>query len=298
MKQAELHIVAGFLGSGKTTFLQKLLKTTDLASRVAICENEYGEVGLDGLEFKSGRFELLELNAGCICCTLGPSLVAGLKILCARFQPDQIILEPTGLAGLADIREVLADAGLQKLLNVKAALAVISGKAFEHDMPRFEKYYRDMIASASCVYLNRTEGMSPEGREQLLGFILEHNFHAPILEDPLDEADLWTVLNRSALPPNGEPQPRRWLSTFKETAMPTGWPGSRERLEAFFAGNHQCGDILRVKGFVMDAAGTLWRADYAGGALELKPAYDHAVEWLQFVGRNLAVTRLKSFFEH
>ncbi len=298
MKQAELHIVAGFLGSGKTTFLQKLLRTADVAARVAICENEYGEVGLDGLELKSDRFELLELNAGCICCTLGPSLVAGLKMLCARFHPDQIVLEPTGLAGLADIREVLSDSGLQKLLNVKAALAVISGQAFEHDMPRFEKYYRDMIASASCVYLNRTEGMTPESREELLGFILEHNFHAPILEDPLDEADLWAALNRSVLPPNGEPQPRRWLSTFKETAVPTGWTGSRERLEAFFAGNHQCGDILRAKGFVMDAEGTLWRADYAGGGLELRPAWDQTVEWVQFVGRNLAVPKLKAFFEH
>lgn len=298
MERARLDILAGFLGVGKTTLLRQLLEKTDPMMRIAVCENEYGEVGLDGLALRDDRFELMELNAGCICCTLGPALLMGLKTLCARFHPDRILLEPTGLASLADIRMLLDDPGVSKVLDVGSAVAVISGQAFEHDMPRFERYYGDLIASASCICLNRTSGMSQDSREQLLSMIVERNFGATLLEDPQDGAQIWQAMESSVLPPNGEPQPRRWLATFKEAAVPTGWPGSRERLEAFFTGNPQCGDILRAKGFAQDAGGVWWHADYAGGALRFESAAGQTVPWMQFIGRNLSVTKLKAFFIH
>lgn len=296
MEKAKLYILAGFLGSGKTTLLRQLLEQADPELRIAVCENEFGEVGLDGLKLRDDRFELLELNAGCICCTLGPALAMGIKTLCARFHPDIILMEPTGLAGLADVRNLLEDSGLQKIIDVRGAAAVISGRAFAHDMPRFERYYSDLIASASCVCLNRTEDMAPEQREELLGMIVERNFHAPVLEDTQDGIVLWEAMEGAALPPVGEPQPRNWLATFKEVAVPTDWPGSRQRVEEFFSGNALCGDILRAKGYVRDADGAWWQADYAGGELRLEAAYGLTAPWVQIIGRNLAVSKIKSIF--
>lgn len=299
MEKARLYILAGFLGSGKTTLLRQLLQQADPQLRIAVCENEFGEVGLDGLQLRDDRFELLELNAGCICCTLGPALVMGIKTLCARFHPHIILMEPTGLAGLADVRALLEDPGLQKIIDVRSAVAVVSGRAFAHDMPRFERYYGDLIASASCISLNRTDDMTQEQREELLGMIVQRNFAAPVLEELQDGAQLWAAMDSATLPPAGEPQPRNWLSTFQEVAVSTGWAGSRGRVEDFFAGSQLCGDILRAKGFAQDEEGHWWQGDYAGGELCWERAGSATSPWLQIIGRNLAIKKIKSFFaEH
>src|SRR5471030_1865772 len=91
-------ILTGFLGSGKTTLLNRILKE-DHGHRIAVIENEFGEVGVDNAILESGSEQIVEMNNGCICCTVRGDLIRILGSLIARRDRfDRIVLETTGLA--------------------------------------------------------------------------------------------------------------------------------------------------------------------------------------------------------
>jgi G3E family GTPase len=106
----KLLIIAGFLGSGKTTLLLQVVKHLAAASqRIAIIENEMGEVGVDGEYLTLEGLHVQELLGGCICCTLAAGLLGTLEKVERLFQPDLVILEATGSARPSDITQNLRD---------------------------------------------------------------------------------------------------------------------------------------------------------------------------------------------
>ena len=95
----KLLIIAGFLGSGKTTVLVEVAQRLTAASqKIAIIENEIGEIGIDGKYLRQEGLQVQELFGGCICCTLSVDLVSTLQKVEQLFQPVLTIIEPTGLA--------------------------------------------------------------------------------------------------------------------------------------------------------------------------------------------------------
>ena len=102
--------IAGFLGSGKTTVLLEVARAmAEDGSRLAVIENEIGEVGIDGGYIREQGLPVQELFGGCICCTLQVGLVETLLEVERRYEPDWVIVEPTGLAAPGDILELVVD---------------------------------------------------------------------------------------------------------------------------------------------------------------------------------------------
>ncbi len=102
--------IAGFLGSGKTTVLLEVARAmTEGGTRLAVIENEIGEVGIDGGYVREQGLPVQELFGGCICCTLQAGLVETLRTVQSRYEPDWVIIEPTGLAAPGDILGVVVD---------------------------------------------------------------------------------------------------------------------------------------------------------------------------------------------
>lgn len=100
----KLLLIGGFLGSGKTTLLLEIARhLTARSEKIAIIENEVGEVGIDGRYLQSEGLEVQELFGGCVCCTLSVDLVTTLKKLDRSVRPDRVILEATGVARPGDI---------------------------------------------------------------------------------------------------------------------------------------------------------------------------------------------------
>ena len=92
-------IIGGFLGSGKTTTIRKLIEYLGAqGQRIAIIVNEIGEVGIDGDTISEGGVETREITNGCVCCTLRISMEYTLKNIITSYRPDTIIIEPTGIA--------------------------------------------------------------------------------------------------------------------------------------------------------------------------------------------------------
>ncbi|MBR5752715.1 MAG: cobalamin biosynthesis protein CobW, partial [Clostridia bacterium] len=102
-------IISGFLGAGKTTLIKKLLKEAFAGEKCVLLENEYGEVGIDGGFMKDSGIEITELNSGCICCTLAGDFSKAIGEIVERFHPDRLIIEPSGVGKLSDIRRVVDD---------------------------------------------------------------------------------------------------------------------------------------------------------------------------------------------
>jgi Ni2+-binding GTPase involved in maturation of urease and hydrogenase len=90
-------IVSGFLGAGKTTLIQKLIRDSFRGQRVALIENDFGEIGVDAALLGAGGLEVREINSGCICCTLTGDFVRALRELLERYRPEEVIIEPSGL---------------------------------------------------------------------------------------------------------------------------------------------------------------------------------------------------------
>ena len=100
---AKIDIISGFLGAGKTTLIQKLLKEALKGEKVVLIENEFGEIGIDGGFLKDAGIEVTEMNSGCICCSLVGDFGSALKEVVTQYNPDRIIIEPSGVGKLSDV---------------------------------------------------------------------------------------------------------------------------------------------------------------------------------------------------
>ena len=92
-----IDIISGFLGAGKTTLIQKLLREVFQGEKVVLIENEFGEIGIDGGFLKEAGVEITEMNSGCICCSLVGDFTAALEQVIETYHPDRIMIEPSGV---------------------------------------------------------------------------------------------------------------------------------------------------------------------------------------------------------
>ena len=105
---AKVDIYSGFLGAGKTTLIGKLLKDGYQGEKVVLIENEFGEIGIDSGFLADAGINITEMNSGCICCTLVGDFAIALKKVIDEFNPDRILIEPSGVGKLSDVAEAVA----------------------------------------------------------------------------------------------------------------------------------------------------------------------------------------------
>ncbi len=99
----KIDIFSGFLGAGKTTLIKKLIAEAYAGQKLVLIENEFGEIGIDGGFLKEAGIEITEMNSGCICCSLVGDFREALKKVIDQYQPDRILIEPSGVGKLSDI---------------------------------------------------------------------------------------------------------------------------------------------------------------------------------------------------
>jgi G3E family GTPase len=160
MKKLRTTIITGFLGAGKTTLLNHLLSTST-GERIAVIVNEYGEVGIDGKLVLETRDELIELNNGCICCTVRTDLITGIRgLLQSGRHVDRIIVETSGLADPAPvIQSFVLDEILATRLQLDAIVTVVDAKHIAQQLMLDEA--NEQISFADALLLNKTD-LEPE----------------------------------------------------------------------------------------------------------------------------------------
>ena len=100
---AKVDIISGFLGAGKTTLIKKLLAEAYEGEKLALIENEFGEISVDGGFLQEAGIQISEMSSGCICCTLVGDFAVALQELDEQYHPDRILIEPSGVGKLSDV---------------------------------------------------------------------------------------------------------------------------------------------------------------------------------------------------
>ena len=161
-KKISVTIVTGFLGAGKTTFINALLKANP-EKQFALVENEFGEVSIDTKLIKGvDASQMFELKEGCICCTISDEYELVLAELAERFpNVDHLLIETTGVADPAlVIRPFFRDENLQKMYSFKGTVCLVDALNFENEAEIELK--NKQVAVADLVLISKTEKLDSD----------------------------------------------------------------------------------------------------------------------------------------
>lgn len=188
IKMAKIDIISGFLGAGKTTLIQKLLKEALNDEKVVLIENEFGEIGIDGGFLKDAGIEVTEMNSGCICCSLVGDFGTALKDVITQYAPDRIIIEPSGVGKLSDvIKAVQGVAEDTDGIVLNSFVTVADAKKCKMYMKNFGEFYNNQVEYAGSIILSRTGDLSEEKLNTCVSLLREHNEKAAIITTPWDQ---------------------------------------------------------------------------------------------------------------
>jgi len=175
----KLIIIAGFLGSGKTTLLLQIARRLSRASRkVAIIENEMGEIGIDGDYLDLKGLHVKELYGGCICCTLSSGLIETLEQLEQNYKPDHVILEATGIARPGDIKANLRN--FSSRADDIRIITVLDAVRWEMLVEMMEPLIAEQIQAAHVVFINKIDPVGSEAVNRIIQNVAQMNPQAKI----------------------------------------------------------------------------------------------------------------------
>ena len=185
----KIDIVSGFLGAGKTTLIKKLLNEALKDSKVVLIENEFGEIGIDGGFLKDAGIEIKEMNSGCICCSLVGDFGTSLKEVMKTYEPERILIEPSGVGKLSDVMKAVQDVIDEHEVVLNSAVAVVDASKCKMYIKNFGEFFINQIEHAGTIILSRTGNISEDKLKKAVELIREHNTKATIITTPWDALD-------------------------------------------------------------------------------------------------------------
>ena len=183
----KIDIISGFLGAGKTTFIQKLLSDALKGENVVLIENEFGEIGVDSGFLKNAGIEIREMNQGCICCSLVGDFESSLKEVIEQYHPDRILIEPSGVGKLSDILSAVKTVSENLDVKLDGAVTVVDATKAKLYNKNFGEFFDDQIRFATSVVLSRMDIASGEKAEEAVNIVRGINPHANLITTGIAE---------------------------------------------------------------------------------------------------------------
>jgi cobalamin biosynthesis protein CobW len=304
-------VITGFLGAGKTSLIQHLLRTAN-GRRLALIINEFGDIGVDGEILKGCKIQgceeenVIELANGCICCTVADDFLPTMEALLNRAQPpDHIVIETSGLALPKPLVKAFTWPEVRTRVTVDGVIAVVDGPAaaagrfaedpealaarraadpsLYHDSPLAE-LFEDQLACADVVILNKADQMDPKTRaaaEQAVADKLRPSVKVvPAIYGAIDARILLGVGAAAEDDLAGRPslhdaEEEHDHDDFESFHVELPELGSAQKLLEAIATAVSAYDILRIKGFLA-VAGKEMRLVFQGVGGRLQHYYDRA----------------------
>ena len=181
----KIDIFSGFLGAGKTTLIKKLISEGYKGQKLVLIENEFGEIGIDGGFLQDAGINITEMNSGCICCSLVGDFGKALTKVIAEYNPDRILIEPSGVGKLSDVI-----GAVNKVTNDQVTLgytvAVADAGKVKVYMKNFGEFYNNQVETSSTIVLSRTDSIPQAKLDAAVAMLREHNSVATIVTTPWD----------------------------------------------------------------------------------------------------------------
>ena len=182
----KIDIYSGFLGAGKTTLIKKMIQEAYKGQKIVLIENEFGEIGIDGGFLQDAGISITEMNSGCICCSLVGDFGKALTKVIAEYNPDRILIEPSGVGKLSDVI-----GAVKKVMNDEVTLgytvAVVDAGKVKVYMKNFGEFYNNQIETASAIILSRTDSIPQAKLDAAVAMLREHNDKAVIVTTPWNQ---------------------------------------------------------------------------------------------------------------
>ena len=242
----EVWVLTGFLGAGKTTTLNQLLKSPLCVDREqALIINEFGKMGVDGSLIDPGDYTLIEINRGSIFCSCTQGeLIETLQTLAYDIRPEQLILEATGIAQPGDLEPLIKTSTYGDCFRIQGVICVVDAEQFV----KIAAFMQAAVAQVQCadgILINKTDRVNIEDRKQLQEVLEELNPRACMVETTYGDipADFLEGIEHVPSLAQGteSPPPNLWAVSFKTE--------SRVDRERFYKTINKLGSrILRLKG--------------------------------------------------
>ena len=184
-----VYIVSGFLGAGKTTFIQKLLREKKF-EKVMLLENEFGEVGVDGAFFDKS-LNIKEINNGCICCSLQGDFEDALEEI-EEMGVSDLIIEPSGVGKLSEIINVIRS---DDDFRIVSHICIVDVKTCRKYHVNFKEYFNDQVKAANAIILSHTDVADEDAVKQAIDIVRELNDDAIIVDRPIEQMSIEELLN-------------------------------------------------------------------------------------------------------
>ena len=179
----KVDIYSGFLGAGKTTLIKKMIAEAYKGQKLVLIENEFGEIGIDGGFLQDAGINITEMNSGCICCSLVGDFGKALTRVIAEYNPDRILIEPSGVGKLSDVI-----GAVKKVMTPEVTLdhtvAVVDAGKVKVYMKNFGEFYNNQVETASAIILSRTDSVPQAKLDTAVAMLREHNDKAAIVTTP------------------------------------------------------------------------------------------------------------------
>ncbi len=287
-KKIPINILTGFLGSGKTTVLKRLLAENQGRRKIAILMNEIGEISIDAKLIEGFSVEIFELNDGCICCTINENFVQVLDEVSTKLSPDLLVIETTGVADPLSI--------IYSLINpnvvLDAVITTVDAKNFLQVKDDVE-VWREQIEVADVVLLTKTDLASADDIERVKNEIRACNTHCPMFEASTAELDLVF----------GVAYPRRELDVETEELEHKHAHLEHDQIETFRRKGQETFNLETLQNALADLPPALWRLkglirlddqpqtfilNYAFGRYTIEDCISHAEGYdLVFIGKGI-----------
>jgi G3E family GTPase len=328
---AEIDIVSGFLGAGKTTLIRKLIKEAFCGQQVVLIENEFGEIAIDGGFLQDAGIRITEMNSGCICCTLVGDFKKALEEVIDQYDPDRIIIEPSGVGKLSDVARAVSAVGGKAVLGGK--VTVVDANKCKMYLRNFGEFFEDQVRNADVLVLSRTgsiqEAKLLEAAELLKGL----NPDAVLITTPWDQLTgrqfLDAMEHRSTLAselaaleeeehageeeesceaegPDHDHHHHHHPGEHDADEVFTSWgcetprKYTRDELEAMLQAldnSRDYGEVLRAKGMLAGESGQWLYFDYVPGESDIRTGTPVVTGRFCVIGSGLKEDALKELFK-
>lgn len=312
----KVEIFSGFLGAGKTQLIKKLIEEGYYKEKIAIIENEFGEVSIDGAVLKRTNTLVKEINAGCICCQVTGDFKESILDVVENCNVDRLLVEPTGVAKLSDIKKVFAEKELKGIAEVEKAITVVDAEKFDLYLTNFKNFFLNQIKNADIIILSRTQNISNEEVRRLEIEINKLNSRAIIMGRQWDNTKSEELIpkvflsndkvnvkekvnfRKSNLNTGNIKKEKSEDNLFESFALKIDRDVSREELLSkfnFIKNSFEFGEIIRAKGIVNTKNGKE-QFDYTLSEINMQKIAYRGETVISFIGTNLNKEKIKKFF--
>lgn len=313
--KVKIDIFSGFLGAGKTLLMKKLLEENVYKEKIAIVENEFGEVSIDGNILRETNVEVREINSGCICCQVTGDFKNALLEVISEYSPSRLLIEPSGVAKLSDIKNIFLEKELVNITELDNVITVVDPLKINAYITNFRSFYRDQVASADKIVFSRCQFINDSELTTAKNKIAKLNRNALLITKPWDTLNgsevikvfnpsnpfftLKTNSNKYTATLSKDSTSKIASDTFSSIPIYVQNKFSKDELIKkfeFLSSSSNFGNVLRAKGIVNLFDGNKHQFDFVPNEFTIRKLNYTPENVIIIIGTDLNEKELKNFF--